>query len=40
MAAWSGADADVGDPGEDVVFVLACSPDAVPEFAEAIGTVA
>jgi phosphoribosylformylglycinamidine synthase II len=40
MAAWSGADADVGDPGEDVRFVLACSPDVVPEFAEPIGTVA
>jgi phosphoribosylformylglycinamidine synthase subunit PurL len=40
MAAWSGVDVEVGDPGEDVRFVLACSPDAVPEFAERIGMVA
>jgi hypothetical protein len=39
MAAWSGADADVDDPGEDVRFMLACAPDAVPDWAEQIGTV-
>jgi phosphoribosylformylglycinamidine synthase subunit PurL len=39
MAAWSGAEAEVGDPGEDVRFVLASAPDAVPDWAERIGTV-
>jgi hypothetical protein len=39
MAAWSGVDADVGDPGDDVRFVLACAPDAVPDWAEQIGRV-
>jgi phosphoribosylformylglycinamidine synthase II len=39
MAAWSGLDADVDEPGENVRFVLACAPDEVPEFAERIGTV-
>jgi phosphoribosylformylglycinamidine synthase len=40
MAAWSGVGAEVDDPGENVRFVLACAPDAVPEWAEQIGTVA
>ena len=39
MAAWSGLEADADDPGEDVRFVLACSPGEVPDFAERIGTV-
>jgi hypothetical protein len=39
MAAWSGADADVDDPGENVRFVLSCALDAVPGWAEQIGTV-
>jgi phosphoribosylformylglycinamidine synthase subunit PurL len=39
MAAWSGLDVDVDEPGENVRFVLACSPNEVPEFAEPIGTV-
>jgi phosphoribosylformylglycinamidine synthase subunit PurL len=39
MAAWSGLEADVDDPGEDVRFVIACAADAVPDWAEPIGTV-
>jgi phosphoribosylformylglycinamidine synthase len=39
MGAWSGLPADVDEPGDDVSFVLACSADAVPEWAEPIGTV-
>ncbi len=40
MAAWSGLPAEVEHPGDDVRFVIACSPSLVPEFAEQIGTVA
>ncbi len=39
MADWSGLPADVDDAGEHVRFVLACAPDAVPDWAEPIGTV-
>jgi phosphoribosylformylglycinamidine synthase len=39
MAAWSGLEADVDDPGGDVRFVIACAADAVPDWAEPIGTV-
>jgi phosphoribosylformylglycinamidine synthase subunit PurL len=39
MAAWSGVEAEVDEPGENVRFVLACGPDDVPEWAERIGTV-
>jgi phosphoribosylformylglycinamidine (FGAM) synthase-like enzyme len=39
MAAWSGVAARVADAGEDVRFVLACAPDAVPDFADQVGSV-
>jgi phosphoribosylformylglycinamidine synthase subunit PurL len=39
MAAWSGLEADVGDPGENVSFVVATAPDDVPDWAEPVGTV-
>jgi phosphoribosylformylglycinamidine synthase len=40
MAAWSGIEADVEDPGEDVRFVLAAAAgDELPAWAERIGTV-
>jgi phosphoribosylformylglycinamidine synthase len=39
MAAWSGIEADVEDPGEDVRFVLAAAGDELPAWAERIGTV-
>jgi hypothetical protein len=39
MGAWSGIDADVDDPGDDVRFVLAAAPDELPDWAEPIGTV-
>ena len=39
MAAWSGVDAVVGDPGDDVRFVLADAPGELPDWAEPIGTV-
>jgi hypothetical protein len=39
MAAWSGIEADVEDPGEDVRFVLAAAGDELPEWAVRIGTV-
>jgi phosphoribosylformylglycinamidine synthase subunit PurL len=39
MAAWSGLPADVDDPGDEVRFILACAPDAVPDWAEPIGAV-
>ena len=40
MAEWSGVAARVDAlDGDDVRFVLACAPDAVPDFAEQVGTV-
>jgi len=39
MAEWSGVAAQVDDAGDDVRFVLACAPDAVPDFAEPVGSV-
>ncbi len=39
MAAWSGVAARIADAGEDVRFVLACTPDAVPDFADQVGSV-
>jgi phosphoribosylformylglycinamidine synthase subunit PurL len=39
MAAWSGLPADCADAGDGVRFVIASAPDAVPEWAEPIGTV-
>jgi phosphoribosylformylglycinamidine synthase subunit PurL len=39
MAAWSGVAAQVDDAGDDVRFVLACAPDAVPDFADRVGSV-
>jgi phosphoribosylformylglycinamidine synthase subunit PurL len=39
MAEWSGLDAEVDDPGENVRFVLACAPNELPDWAERIGTV-
>jgi len=39
MADWSGVDADVGEPGDDVRFVIAAAADDLPEWAEPIGTV-
>jgi phosphoribosylformylglycinamidine synthase len=39
MAAWSGVEADVDDPGEDVRFLVAAPVGALPDWAEPIGTV-
>src|SRR5215211_6210192 len=39
MAAWSGAEAEVDDPGEHVRFVVAGAPGELPGWAEPIGTV-
>jgi phosphoribosylformylglycinamidine synthase len=39
MAAWSGVGADVDEPGEDVRFVIACSSEDVPDWAEPVGRV-
>jgi phosphoribosylformylglycinamidine synthase II len=39
MAAWSGVEADVRDPGANVRFIVAAAPAALPDWAEPIGTV-
>jgi phosphoribosylformylglycinamidine synthase subunit PurL len=39
MAAWSGIEADVDDPGANVRFVVAAAPGELPDWAEPIGTV-
>jgi len=39
MAAWSGVEADVDDPGEDVRFLVAAPTGRLPDWAEPIGTV-
>jgi phosphoribosylformylglycinamidine synthase II len=39
MAAWSGIDADVDEPGENVRFVLAAARSELPDWAEPIGAV-
>jgi phosphoribosylformylglycinamidine synthase subunit PurL len=39
MAAWSDAEAEVDDPGEDVRFVVATAPGGLPDWAEPIGEV-
>jgi hypothetical protein len=39
MAAWSGIEADVDEPGDDVRFVVAAAAEDLPAWAEPIGTV-
>ena len=39
MTAWSGREADVEEPGENVRFVVAAAPADLPDWAEPIGTV-
>jgi hypothetical protein len=39
MAAWSGIEADVDDPGDNVHFVVAAAAADLPDWAEQIGTV-